>query len=70
MNGMQTMHVSDIVCKQEDYFGWFYKKVVEADALVIGAYSPYISIDAFTKVFLERLWSLSRKQSTQRKTVP
>jgi len=50
--------VSDNVCKQEDDFGWLYKKVLDADALVIGAYSPYSSIDAFTKSFLERLWSL------------
>jgi len=50
--------VSDNTCKHEDDFGWLYKKVVEADALVIGAYSPYSSIDAFTKAFLERLWSL------------
>lgn len=50
--------VSDNICKQEDDFGWLYKKVEEADALVIGAYSPYSSIDAFTKAFLERLWSL------------
>jgi hypothetical protein len=34
------------------------KKVLDADALVIGAYSPYSSLDAFTKAFLERLWSL------------
>jgi len=50
--------VSDNVCKQEDDFGLLYKKVLDADALVIGAYSPYSSIDAFTKAFLERLWSL------------
>ena len=50
--------VKDNVCKQEDDFGLFYKKVVRADALVIGAYSPYSSLDAFTKAFLERLWSL------------
>ncbi len=50
--------VSDNVCKQEDDFGLLYKKVLNADALVIGAYSPYSSIDAFTKAFLERLWSL------------
>ena len=49
---------SDNVCKQEDDFSWLYKKVLAADALVIGAYSPYSSLDAFTKAFLERLWSL------------
>jgi NAD(P)H-dependent FMN reductase len=50
--------VEDNVCKQEDDFSWLSKKVLDADALVIGAYSPYSSLDAFTKAFLERLWSL------------
>lgn len=50
--------VNDNVCKQEDDFNWLSKKVMDADALVIGAYSPYSSLDAFTKAFLERLWSL------------
>ena len=50
--------VNDNVCKQEDDFGWLSKKVMDADALVIGAYGPYSSLDAFTKAFLERLWSL------------
>ncbi len=50
--------VKDNVCKQEDDFNWLSKKVMDADALVIGAYSPYSSLDAFTKAFLERLWSL------------
>lgn len=50
--------VSDNVCTQEDDFSWLSKKVVDANALVIGAYTPYNQIDAFTKAFLERLWSL------------
>ena len=50
--------VSDNCCKQEDDFGLLSKKLVEANGLVLGAYSPYSSIDAFTKGFLERLWSL------------
>jgi len=50
--------VKDNVCKQEDDFNWLSNKLLEADALVIGAYSPYSSLDAFTKAFLERLWSL------------
>ena len=50
--------VQDNVCKQEDDFNWLSKKVLDADALVIGAYSPYSALDAFTKAFLERLWSL------------
>jgi hypothetical protein len=50
--------VKDNVWKQEDDFNWLSKKVWDSDALVIGAYSPYSSLDAFTKAFLERLWSL------------
>ena len=50
--------VKDNVCKQEDDFSWLSKKVVEVDALAIGAYTPYMQLDAFTKAFLERLWSL------------
>ena len=50
--------VKDNTCKQEDDFSWISKKVLEADAWVIGVYSPYSQIDAFTKAFLERLWSL------------
>lgn len=50
--------VKDNVCKQEDDFQSLAKKVKKADALVIGAYTPYSQVDAFTKAFLERLWSL------------
>lgn len=50
--------VNDNICKQEDDFDMISKKVLEADALVIGAYTPYGQIDGFTKAFLERLWSL------------
>ncbi|MCP4760378.1 MAG: flavodoxin family protein [archaeon] len=50
--------VKDNLCKQEDNFPELAKKVLLADALVIGAYCPYSNIDAFTKAFLERLWSM------------
>ena len=50
--------VNDNVCKEEDDFGWVSQRIIDADALVIGAYTPYGSIDGFTKSFLERLWSL------------
>ena len=50
--------VSDNNCKQEDDFPDLSKKLVKADAIVLGAYSPYSNIDAYTKAFLERLWSL------------
>ena len=50
--------VKDNLCKQEDDFPPLSEKVIKASALVIGAYTPYSQIDAFTKAFLERLWSL------------
>lgn len=50
--------VKDNICKQEDDFPSLAEKVKKADALVIGAYTPYSQIDSFTKAFLERLWSL------------
>jgi len=49
---------SDNICKQEDDFPKLAEKVKKASGLVIGAYTPYSQIDAFTKSFLERLWSL------------
>jgi multimeric flavodoxin WrbA len=61
--------VNDNVCKQEDDFEWLSKKLLEADALVIGAYSPYSNLDAFTKAFVERLWSL-RHVNNQLKNKP
>ena len=50
--------VPDNICKQEDDFPELAKKVLEAQALVIGAYCPYGMVDAYTKAFLERLWSM------------
>jgi len=50
--------VPDNICKQEDDFQALALQVREAEALVLGAYCPYGQIDAFTKAFLERLWSI------------
>ncbi len=50
--------VDDNICKQEDDFQELAKKLRGADVLVIGAYCPYANVDAFTKAFLERLWSM------------
>ncbi|GAG62635.1 unnamed protein product [marine sediment metagenome] len=55
--------VEDNICKQEDDFPALAKKVIEASALVIGAYSPYRSLDAGTKAFLERLWSMRHQKN-------
>ena len=50
--------VEDNFCKYPDDFPELAKKVKKAKALVIGAYCPYGNVDAFTKAFLERLWSM------------
>jgi len=55
--------VEDNICKQEDDFPALANKVREAGALVIGAYSPYRSLDAWTKAFLERLWSMRHQKN-------
>ena len=55
--------VPDNVCKVEDDFPALAKKIKEARALVIGAYTPYGQIDGFTKAFLERLWSMRHEHN-------
>ena len=50
--------VEDNICKVQDDFPGVAQKIKEAKALVIGGYTPYGMIDAFTKAFLERLWSM------------
>ena len=55
--------VEDNICKQEDDFPSLAEKVREAEALVIGAYCPYSSLDANTKAFLERLWSMRHQKN-------
>jgi multimeric flavodoxin WrbA len=49
--------VRDNICKVEDDFQNLADKIRSAKALVIGAYTPYGQIDAFTKALLERFWS-------------
>ncbi len=50
--------VEDNICKVKDDFQPIAEKLKRADAIVVGSYCPYSSIDAYTKAFLERLWSL------------
>lgn len=50
--------VEDNVCKVQDDFPALGEKIRHADALVVGAYPPYGSVDGFTKAFLERLYSM------------
>ena len=48
----------DNICKVKDDFPELAEKVRHAGAVVVGGYSPYGTIDGFTKAFLERLFSL------------
>jgi multimeric flavodoxin WrbA len=50
--------VHDNICKMKDDFPEVAQQVKQAQALVVGGYSPYGSLDSFTKAFLERLFSL------------
>lgn len=58
--------VPDNVCKVADDFPALAEKVRTAEALVIGAYPPYGTVDAFTKAFLERLYSLRHRNGLNR----
>lgn len=42
------------------------EKVREADALLVGGYTPYSSLDARTKAFLERLYPLRHQKGLMR----
>ncbi|SPF53591.1 Flavin reductase [Candidatus Desulfosporosinus infrequens] len=50
--------VKDNICKVNDDFPELAEKLLDAKALVLGGYTPYGMLDAFTKAFLERLWSM------------
>jgi hypothetical protein len=50
--------VPDNICKVKDDFQELAERIKSADALIIGAYTPYGQIDGFTKALLERFWSL------------
>lgn len=56
----------DNICKVNDDFQEIAKKVKHAGAIVVGGYPPYASIDAFTKAFLERLFSLRHQNGMNR----
>jgi NAD(P)H-dependent FMN reductase len=58
--------VEDNICKIPDDFPALAEKVREADAIVLGAYIPYGMVDAFTKAFLERLWSMRHIRNLKR----
>ncbi len=44
-------------CVLNDHFKWLSKQVMEADAIVVGSPTYYGSASAFTKAFIERLYS-------------
>ena len=56
----------DNICKVKDDFPELAEKVRKADAIVVGGYSPYGSVDGFTKAFLERLFSLRHQNGLNR----
>lgn len=55
--------VSDNICKVKDDFPAIAEKIKEADAIVLGAYTPYSLIDGFTKALLERFFSMRHQRS-------
>ena len=56
----------DNICKVKDDFQEIAEKVKHAGAVVVGGYPPYASIDAFTKAFFERLFSLRHQNGLNR----
>lgn len=50
--------VGDNICKVNDDFPELAEKLKKAHGIVIGSYPPYASVDAFSKAFLERLFSM------------
>lgn len=57
---------ADNQCKLDDDFLELAPKIRAAGAIVVGAYPPYGSMDAFTKAFLERLFSLRHRNGLNR----
>ena len=53
----------DNICKVNDDFPELSKKILESHALVIGGYTPYGMLDAYTKALLERFWSMRHNKS-------
>ncbi|MCB2193262.1 MAG: flavodoxin family protein [Deltaproteobacteria bacterium] len=53
---------SDNICKLEDDFPSLAEKVRQADALVVGGHATYGTMNGYTKLFLERLFSLRHRE--------
>ncbi|MDE4907402.1 flavodoxin family protein [Methanogenium marinum] len=58
--------VSTNVCVLNDDITELAQRVKDADALVVGGYTPYSSLDGRTKSFLERLYCLHHQKGLQR----
>ena len=56
----------DNICKVNDDFPGLAEKLKKAHGLVIGSYPPYTSVDAFSKAFLERLFSMRHQNHLNR----
>lgn len=56
----------DNICKVKDDFPELAEKIRNAGAVLVGGYSPYGSVDGFTKAFLERLFSLRHQNGLNR----
>lgn len=52
---MKCVHTNE--CIINDDFKWLSKKIMEADAIVVGSSTFYGAASAFTKAFIERLYS-------------
>lgn len=53
----------DNICKVEDDFQKIAADMKNSSALVLGGYPPYGSLDAFSKAFLERLFSMRHRKA-------
>lgn len=51
------------ICIQKDDFCEIAEKMKHAKAIIIGGYTPYGMLDAFTKAILERMWSMRHVNS-------
>lgn len=57
---------ADNVCKVKDDFPELAEKLKKANAVVVGGYPPYGSVDGFTKAFLERQFSMRHQTALNR----
>ncbi len=57
---------ADNICKVDDDFPELAEKIKRANAIVVGGYPPYGSVDGFTKALLERLYSFRHQNGLNR----